>query len=337
MGDNGDDDLDALLDDALECFDQEAKAEEERQEERKKEKEKIEANGGSDDELTNLLEKTLLQLKDTGEEEDAHLRDLVEQGLNLMKGDGEGGDDQEVFAKCLGLLQNVTKEISKGDESASGPMAAMNPLMQQLSQAVGDVVTGLQDGADQSADPNVLGSAEEQEKLLNVMKELGAATQSAGGSGPPESMDENSQKMLADMMAAFTSQGQASSSPAGDAGASGEAAPSPEDFLKSLGAAGAGGAMPDFGKALQVCLEELSQAEPTSDEDKAELARLKSDMRDSLKDVPSEMQETITKMMETLDKVGTGAGKPEATEPAAEPAAAATTEQAEERKPEEES
>ena len=59
-----------------------------------------------------------------------------------MKGDGGMGDDEEVFKKCLGLLESVTKEISKGGEEEAGPMAAMNPLMQQLSAAVGDVVQG---------------------------------------------------------------------------------------------------------------------------------------------------------------------------------------------------
>ena len=79
---------------------------------------------------------------ETGTEEDKTLQDLVEQGLSLMKGSDDENNEQEVFQKCLGLLDSVTKEIHSESGGAEDPMGAMNPLMQQLSKAMGDVAQG---------------------------------------------------------------------------------------------------------------------------------------------------------------------------------------------------
>eukprot|EP01064_Diplonema_japonicum_P018249 TRINITY_DN26931_c0_g1_i1.p1 TRINITY_DN26931_c0_g1~~TRINITY_DN26931_c0_g1_i1.p1 ORF type:complete len:287 (+),score=96.00 TRINITY_DN26931_c0_g1_i1:41-901(+) len=194
---DADDDLDALLDDALDCYEQANTDEKERQEERKKEKEKAEE--ADDDGLTALLEKTLATLQEGGEasQEDADLQDLVKQGLSLMKGDCDEADEQEMFKKCLGLLDSVTKEMGKDGPEGGEDTMGMNPFMSQLSKTVGDVIKGLEDGAG----PGEGSSPEDQAQLLEMMKNLQNLDGGKGEDGklPTDLNPETLKELMGDM------------------------------------------------------------------------------------------------------------------------------------------
>ncbi|KAJ9459682.1 hypothetical protein DIPPA_16836 [Diplonema papillatum] len=172
-----DDDLDALLDDALESYDQAKQDEDERQEKRKLKESQA---GSEQDELTALLEKTLTSLQENGGDEDKDLQELVQQGIGLMKDDGSQNEG-DMFRKCLGLLDTVTKEMGKETRGTEDDSATtITPFVQQLQKTLGDVIKGMEDG---SKDGD--GAApEDQTQLLDIISRLSATANTASSSAP---------------------------------------------------------------------------------------------------------------------------------------------------------
>ena len=161
-----DDDLDALLDDALDSYDKAKEDEDHRQEEKKKKKSEVTIEEGDQD-ISKLLENALSSLGDGGNE-DAELKSLVEQGLSLVN-NSDGDSDEDIFKKCLGLLDSVTKEMGKDDEgNPTTENDPLNPFIEQLQQSVAGVVKGMEEGAGETgAEPQE--STEQLAQLLQAM------------------------------------------------------------------------------------------------------------------------------------------------------------------------
>eukprot|EP01060_Flectonema_neradi_P001417 TRINITY_DN1084_c10_g1_i1.p1 TRINITY_DN1084_c10_g1~~TRINITY_DN1084_c10_g1_i1.p1 ORF type:complete len:309 (+),score=116.20 TRINITY_DN1084_c10_g1_i1:88-1014(+) len=165
------DDLDALLDDALDSYDKAKEEEDHRQEEKKKKK--VEAPTDNDQDISKLLENALSSLSEGGGAEDEELKALVEQGLNLVN-NSEGDSDEDIFKKCLGLLDSVTKEMGKDENgNPTDENDPLNPFIEQLQQSVAGVVKGMEEGAGEGGtEPQ-----ESTEQLTQLLQAMGGSSE----------------------------------------------------------------------------------------------------------------------------------------------------------------
>eukprot|EP01063_Lacrimia_lanifica_P020974 TRINITY_DN2822_c0_g3_i1.p1 TRINITY_DN2822_c0_g3~~TRINITY_DN2822_c0_g3_i1.p1 ORF type:complete len:336 (+),score=171.63 TRINITY_DN2822_c0_g3_i1:72-1079(+) len=307
---DSDDELDALLDDALDTYDQVTKEEEERTEKRQREKEEqrkeAEAAGAgaagspfnmlaNDEAMTAFLEQTLKEMDGAdANDEDKHLQGLVKQGLQLVKGE-EGVSDQEMMQNCLSLLNSVTQHMGGAQDGAGDD--ATNPFMKELSEAVSKVATGLSDASGDGA-PEM--TDEERKKLETVLQELGqqtahppaaaaaAAAAAAGGTrhtDPATQADPDALAAIAQMMMSLTKDG-----------AEGAAASTPEeqDMLKAartMLAKDGEGAAGDVSDAMAE--EELKKL-------RAELTSLMGTMPPEMADMMKNLEEFANKTEDEL-------------------------------------
>eukprot|EP01062_Namystynia_karyoxenos_P029883 TRINITY_DN22375_c0_g1_i1.p2 TRINITY_DN22375_c0_g1~~TRINITY_DN22375_c0_g1_i1.p2 ORF type:complete len:458 (+),score=182.95 TRINITY_DN22375_c0_g1_i1:98-1375(+) len=219
MAGDGDDDLDTLLDDALQTYDQTQQEEVERDERRERERQEREERerkkrekaaggaGGDDDPALAILEQVMQSLNGAPEsemgEEERKLQQLVQQGISLMRNDGGDGDETQLLENCLGLLDSISKEFgdSEGGEAGRGENS---DFVAQLKNTLAGVVKGMDEGGEGSA----AGNDEELQRLCAqlLQPEILAKPFRELCSKYPEWLEKNGGQLPAEELARYKEQ-----------------------------------------------------------------------------------------------------------------------------------